>query len=243
AEIRGEKVDREKAFAFDRELQAILHERDEYMADTYGLMNTNSPKQVAELLYRDMGLPVQKIKGKVTTSEDAIEKFADEYPVVRDVLEYRHLHKAANTYVKNILAYSERDGRYHARFNLAGTETGRLTESLILLIPRADRLENPDLGKQYQVRLRELFIPDEGHLMVGADYRGLEVGTNAYLSGDAQLISDYNTNLDTHSVVAIQAFDLDIDTEPRATLKARVSEHHSYYRTLAKYATFSWLFG
>lgn len=243
AEIRGVRVDREKAFAFDRELQAILHERDEYMADTYGLMNTNSPKQVAELLYRDMGLPVQKLKGKVTTGEDAIEKFADEHPVVRDVLEYRHLHKAANTYVKNILAHSERDGRYHASFNLAGTETGRLTESLILLIPRADKLENPDLGKQYQVRLRELFIPDEGHVMIGADFRGLEVGMSAHLTSDKQLIEDYNSGLDTHSVVAIRAFGLDIPEEPRETLKARVTEHHDYQRTLAKFATFSWLYG
>src|SRR5690606_4915334 len=107
----------------------------------------------------------------------------------------------------------------------------------------ADRLENPDLGKQYQVRLRELFIPDEGYVMIGADFRGLEVGMSAHLTSDKQLIEDYNSGLDTHSVVAIRAFGLDIPEEPRETLKARVTEHHDYQRTLAKFATFSWLYG
>jgi DNA polymerase-1 len=118
-----------------------------------------------------------------------------------------------------------------------------VTEKLLTLIPRPDSLQNPDLGKQYQVRLRELFIPDEGHVMIGADYRGLEVGMAAYLTSDSQLIADYNSNLDTHSVVAIQAFDLPIEVEPRETLKKRVQAEHAYERELAKRGTFTWLYG
>lgn len=243
SELRGVRIDREKAQRFREEIESALYDREVFLRDTYGLDNANSPKQVAELLYGEMGIPTQKMKGKTTTSSSAISPFADQYPVVRDILEYRHLTKAGSTYVANILAASEHDGRYHAEFKLAATETGRVAEKLITLIPRPDSLENPDLGKQYQVRLRELFIPDPGHVMIGADYRGLEVGMAAYLTNDPQLISDYNSKLDTHSVVAIQAFNLPIDLEPRDTLKKRVQAEYAYQRELAKRGTFTWLYG
>lgn len=243
SELRGVRVNRDLAFQFQNEIEKAMHDRREYMADVHGLANPNSPKQVAELLYDKLGLPIQKDKGKVTTNSAALERFVDEYEVARDIMEYRHLTKANGTYIKNILETSERDGRYHPEFRLAATETGRLAEKLILLIPRADNLVNPDLGKQYQVRLRELFIPDDGYLMVGADYSGLEVGMAAHITQDPQLIKDVNDKLDTHSAVAIQAFGLDIPLEPYETLKKRVAASHDYQRTLAKQATFTWLYG
>lgn len=242
SELRGVRVDRAKAEQFDREIQAALHDKAEYLEQHYGLKNANSPQQVARLLYEDLGLPTQKLRGQVTTANDAISQFQESHAVVRDILEYRHLTKASGTYLRNILALTERDGRYHPDYRLAATETGRLAERLITLIPRAEGGGDMDLGKQYQMRLRELFTPDEGYLMVGADYRGLEVGMAAHLSNDPQLIEDYNTNLDTHSVVAIEAFGLDIPIEPRATLKQRVSAEHAYYRSLAKAGTFTWLY-
>ena len=241
SEIRGIKVDREKAFQFQQEIEGHMHDLQVRVADTYGLENINSPPQVLAKL-KEMDVPLRKVKGSWTTREDAIAPHAADFPIIRDILEYRHLNKANGTYIKNILNKSELDGRYHPEFKLAGTETGRLTESLILLIPRADELEDPDLGKQYQVRLRELFIPDEGHVLIGADYRGLEVSMSAYLTGDQQLIQDVNSGLDTHSIVTIDAFDLDIPHEPFDTLKARVQEEHSYLRELSKRGTFTWLY-
>jgi len=241
--LRGIRIDREKALEFERDIQKALHDKQIYLADVYGLENANSPVQVQELLVNRMQLRLPKLKGKVSTSSSIIEPFAQQHSVIRDILEYRHLTKAGGTYVRNILAVSERDGRYHAQFKLAGTETGRVTEPLITLIPRADDLTNPDLGKQYQVRLRELFLPDEGYVMIGADYRGLEVGMGAYLTNDHQLVDDYNTRLDTHSALAIDAFELGIPLEPRATLKKRVQEGHAFLREIAKRGTFTWLYG
>lgn len=242
SEIRGIKIDREKAQQFQDEIQAALHDRQIYLADVHGLENANSPAQVQQAL-ANAGIVLPKTKGKVSTNSATLEPFAQSHSVIRDILEYRHLTKAGSTYVRNILAASERDGRYHPEYKLAATETGRVTEKLITLIPRADDLKDPDLGKQYQIRLRELFIPDEGMVMIGADFRGLEVGMGAWLTNDPQLIADYNSNLDTHSVVAIEAFDLPIDVEPRATLKKRVQAEHAYYRELAKRGTFTWLYG
>lgn len=242
SEIRGIRIDRDKAQLFSEEIEAALHDRKQLIGDLYDIQNPNSSQQVLTALL-ERGVPLRKFKGKYTTRSQVIEPFADDYPIIRDVLEYRHLVKAGSTYVRNILAESERDGRYHPEFKLANTETGRLAERLITLIPRPDELANPDLGKQYQVRLRELFIPDEGMVMIGADYSGLEISMAAYLSGDAQLIQDVIDRVDTHSVVAIQAFGLDIPLEPYNTLKARVSEHHAYERNMAKRATFTWLYG
>lgn len=242
SELRGVRVDRDKALQFQRELEGHLHDAQGRLADVYGLQNPNSPQQVLKVL-QGLGVPLKKVKGSWTTSEEAIAPFAGSYPIVRDILEYRRMSKVNGTYLKNILAHSERDGRYHPEFRLAATETGRLAESLILLIPRADDIQNPDLGEQYRTRLRELFIPDEGHVMIGADFSGLEVAMSAYLTGDEQLIHDVQNMLDTHSAVAIEAFGLDIPFEPYETLKRRVSAEHSLLRTLAKSATFSWLYG
>jgi DNA polymerase I len=243
SELRGVRIDRDKARKFQDEIAGHLHDSQQRMADLYGLENANSPKQVANLLYKDLGLPPQRYQGKVSTSSPALELIKDAHPAIRDIFEYRHLTKASGTYLRKILEESELDGRYHPEFRLAATETGRLAEKLIMLIPRSGIRDDLDLGQQYQVRLRELFIPDEGMLMVGADYSGLEVAMAAYLTGDAQLIRDINDQIDTHSVVAVQAFNLGIPLQPYETLKQRVSEHHGYQREIAKRGTFTWLYG
>jgi DNA polymerase-1 len=243
SEVRGIRIDREKAKQFQYEIEGALHDREAYLRDTYELDNANSPPQVARLLYDRIGLPIQKKKGKVTTASEYIEPFLAECPAVKDVLEYRHLTKALSTYVKPTLAYSERDGRYHFDFKLAQTDTGRVAERLITLIPRAEEQENLDLGKEYQIRLRELFIPDEGYVMVGADYETLELRMAAFLSQDRQLTLDLQEGRDIHSINAIQAFGLDIELEPWSTLKKRTSRKYSHERSLAKIATFASLFG
>ena len=242
AELRGIRVNRELADQFDREIEAAMHDGQQRLEDSYGLRNPNSPKQVLELLL-EMGVPLEKKRGKYSTSEDEIAPFGDLYPVVHDILEYRHLSKARGTYISNILDASERDGRYHPDFSIARTETGRLAEKLIALIPRAAAGDNPDLGRVYQTRMRELFIPDPGMVMVGADYSGLELVMAAYLSRDASLIDDIQHGRDTHSILAIQAFNLPVELEPMDTLKARMVERYEHQRTLAKSITFGFLFG
>ncbi len=242
SEVRGIRVDTEKAEQFDRDIKAALHDSQQRMEDTYNLQNPNSPKQVLGLLL-ELGVPLVKTKGKYSTAEEAISPFVELFPVVRDVLEYRHLTKARSTYVRNILEGSEHDGRYHPDYSLARTETGRLSEKLITLIPRASSGDSPDLGHQYQARLRELFIPDPGMVMIGADYSGLELAMAAYLSKDPVLTGHIAAGRDTHSLLAIQAFNLPVDPEPHDTLKKRVEERYSHQRTLAKQLTFGYLFG
>lgn len=246
SELRGVRVDRAKAQKFQSEIEKALHDRQLYMEDVYGLKNANSPKQVAELLFDEMGLPSRgRSTGEAVLlklEQDSLMR-GEDLPVVRDILEYRNLTKASGTYINRILAESARDGRYHGDFKLAATETGRLTEPLLLVLPRADNIEDANLGKQYQYRLRELFIPDPGMVMIGADYSGLEIGMSAHIASDVQLIRDVVGRVDIHSTVAVQAFGLDIPLEPAETLRRRVGAKHEYERTLAKAGVFAWLYG
>ncbi len=245
AELRGVKINRELAHEFTLQIAGHLSDKSQMLADVYGLQNANSPKQVAEVLYGKLGLPPQKLKGKITTNEASLMDLQERYnpPIIPHILEYRRLTKAKGTYLQNILEASDRDGRYHPDFKLAATETGRLAESLILLIPRPGYGDIEDLGLRYQARLRELFVADEGYVMIGADYAGLEVAMAAYLTKDPQLIEDVKQKLDTHSAVAIQAFKLPVSLEPYDTLKKRVTAKYDHLRNLAKQGTFTWLYG
>ena len=243
SEVRGIKINLDLAFKMQGEIADHLDNRRQMMEDRYGIKNPNSVQQVKRLLYEDIGIPAQKYKGKVTTRSEMLEPLAQTYPVIAELLEYRRLTKASGTYIKNIIEASELDGRYHPTIKLAGTETGRVTERILTLLPRSEDVANADLGQQYQARLRELFIPDDGYMMIGADYSALEVRIAALLSGDDNLISDIQNDVDIHSVNAISAFGLDIPLEPYNTLKARTNATNAHDRTLAKIATFASLYG
>lgn len=245
SELKGIKINTSLAHKFQHEITEILKNKKEYLDHIYNLKNANSTKQIAKLLYEDIGLPTQKRKdGKVSTASRFLTHFKEHHPVISDILEYRHLVKVKGTYLKNIIKASEYDGRYHPDMGLAHTETGRVIDKLITLLPRAESSKDPDLGEQYKVRLRELFVADEGHVLIGADYSALEVRIAAILSNDSQLIQDILDGLDIHSVNAIAAFGLDdIAVEPAHTLKERMSKRYSYQRSLAKIATFASLYG
>lgn len=242
SEIRGVRVDRDAAEQMSREIESKLHDSAQKMEQEWGLKNANSPKQVLNVLL-EAGVPLSKVKGSYSTAEEVIAPFELTFPVVRDILNHRHLTKAKGTYLNNLLDWSEFDGRYHPDFRLAGTETGRVTEKLVTLVPRSVAADNATEGRLYQSRLRELFIPDDGYVLVGADYSGLELAMAAHLSDDPNLVSDIASGRDTHSLLAIQAFNLPIDPEPHDTLKARTNERYSHQRTLAKQLTFGFLFG
>lgn len=242
SEIRGVKVDRVAAQDMALEIQGKLHDSEQMLGDVWGLGNANSPKQVLEVLLRE-GVPLKAKKGSYSTAEDVISVFEEEFPIVGAILNHRHLTKAGSTYLRNLLDWSEADGRYHPEYRLSATETGRLAEKFITLVPRTAMEEGADEGRQYQAKLRSLIIPDEGHVMIGADYSGLELAMAAYLSQDPNLVSDIASGRDTHSILAIQAFNLPVDLEPMETLKARTNEHFSVQRTLAKQLTFGFLFG
>ncbi len=247
SEVRGVRIDRDRAKKLSLYLEGLIDSREEWLQNEYGLKNPSSPQQVARVLFDDLGVPenarASPQYGRRSTNEKVVGQYKEAFPAIAEILEYRNLVKAKTTYVDGLLAYSDLDGRYHSDFKLAATETGRLTEKLITLIPRPTGAKDANEGKRVQQQLRSLFIPDPGYVLVGGDHSQLEVRMVALLSGDRQLIEDVNTGRDIHAINAVTAFDLPVPLEPMETLRSRVEGAWSHERSLAKQATFTYLFG
>lgn len=162
--------------------------------------NINSPKQLGEVLFEKMKLPGgKKTKTGYSTAADVLDKLAAEYPIVKDILEYRGLVKLKSTYADGLAAYIEDDNRIHTNFNQTITATGRLssTEPNLQNIPM-----RTELGRQ----IRKVFIPAQGCLFMDADYSQIELRVLAHMSGDEQLIEAYQMDEDIHRITASKVF-------------------------------------
>ncbi len=162
--------------------------------------NINSPKQLGVILFEKMGLSGgKKTKTGYSTAAEVLEKLAPEYPIVKDILEYRTLSKLKSTYADGLDKCIESDGRIHTTFQQMVTATGRLssTEPNLQNIPV--RLE---LGKQ----IRKVFYPKDGYVFVDADYSQIELRVLAHMSGDENLIQAYRENKDIHRSTAALVF-------------------------------------
>ncbi len=162
--------------------------------------NINSPKQLGEILFEKMGMPGgKKTKSGYSTAADVLEKLAVEYPIVKDILEYRQLSKLKSTYADGLAGFIGDDGRIHCHFQQTVTATGRLscTDPNLQNIPI--RME---LGRQ----IRKLFYPKDGYVFIDADYSQIELRILAHLSGDATLIEAFNSGDDIHRVTASKVF-------------------------------------
>ena len=141
----------------------------------------------------------KKTKTGYSTAADVLEKLAPEYPVIKDILEYRTLSKLKSTYADGLEKCIEKDGRIHTTFQQMVTATGRLssTEPNLQNIPM--RLE---LGKM----IRKVFYPKAGFVFVDADYSQIELRVLAHMSKDDNLIQAYKENKDIHRATASLVF-------------------------------------
>ena len=162
--------------------------------------NLNSPKQLGEVLFEKMKLPGgKKTKSGYSTAADVLEKLAEEYPIVSDILEYRTLAKLKSTYADGLLQCIKEDGRIHTTFQQTITATGRIssTEPNLQNIPM--RME---LGRQ----IRKAFVPKDGYVFMDADYSQIELRLLAHMSGDESLIEAYKQDADIHRITASKVF-------------------------------------
>ena len=175
-------------------------------ADANGEFNINSPKQLGEVLFERLGLPVQKkTKSGYSTSAEVLEAISGYHPIVGEVLEYRQLTKLKSTYVDGLLkVINPVDGRIHSHFQQTVTATGRIssTEPNLQNIPV--RME---LGRQ----IRKVFVPKEGYIFTDADYSQIELRILAHMSGDERLIEAYRESRDIHATTASQVFHVPLE--------------------------------
>ena len=179
----------------------------------------DSPKQLQQLLYEELKLPVtQKTPtGQPSTNEDALEALADQHELPRLILDYRTLAKLRSTYTDKLSEHiNPRSGRVHTSYHQAVAATGRLSSN-------EPNLQNIPIRTEEGRRIRQAFVAPPGWRILAADYSQIELRIMAHLSGDAGLLAAFHGNQDVHRATAAEVFGLPpdaVDGNQRRAAKA-----------------------
>ena len=187
--------------AYGEQLTGRIAELEQKIYEEAGeAFNINSPKQLGVILFEKLQLPHgKKTKTGYSTAADVLEKLAEEYPIVSDILEYRQLTKLKSTYAEGLANYIQPDGRIHGKFHQTITATGRLSSA-------EPNLQNIPIRMELGRLIRKVFVPKEGYVFLDADYSQIELRVLAHLSGDEMLIQAYQDAQDIHTITASQVF-------------------------------------
>ncbi len=218
-QYEGIYVDKEELLEFGKTLKERI---EQLTAEIYELageeFNINSPKQLGEILFEKLKLPLgKKNKTGYSTSVEILEKLKHTHPIIEKLLEFRQIGKLNSTYVEGLIPYiNEKDNKIHSYFHQTVTTTGRIssTEPNLQNIPT--RFE---LGKN----LRKVFKPTGKNIFIDADYSQIELRVLAHISDDTNMIHAFNNDEDIHQQVASKVFDVPMDEvthEERARAKA-----------------------
>ena len=172
-----------------------------------GPFNLGSPKQLGEILFNRLELPVLKKtpKGAPSTAEEVLAELALDYPLPAVLMEYRSLSKLKSTYTDKLPAMIDpKTGRVHTSYHQAVTATGRLSSS-------DPNLQNIPIRTEEGRRIRQAFIATPGCKIVAADYSQIELRIMAHLSQDPSLLAAFAEGLDVHSATAAEVFAVDIE--------------------------------
>jgi DNA polymerase-1 len=178
------------------ELQSQAHR------EAGGVFNVDSPKQLQEILFGKLGIPVMRKTptGQPSTAEDVLEELAETYPLPKLILEYRGMAKLKSTYTDNLpLQINPATGRIHTSYHQAVAATGRLSS-------QDPNLQNIPIRTLEGRRIRQAFIAPPGHSLVAADYSQIELRIMAHLSGDASLLRAFAEDRDVHQATAAEVF-------------------------------------
>lgn len=202
-EDNGVLIDDSMLLVQSQELAMSMQEAEKtayQLAD--GEFNLASPKQIQEILYDKMGLPVLKKtpKGAPSTAEEVLQELAVDHDLPRLILEHRSLGKLKSTYTDKLpTMINRKTGRVHTSYHQAVTATGRLSSS-------DPNLQNIPVRTQEGRRIREAFIAEDGYKIMAADYSQIELRIMAHLSGDETLVHAFKNGLDIHRATASEIF-------------------------------------
>jgi len=181
--------------------------------------NLGSPKQIQEILFDKLGIPVLRKTptGQPSTGEDVLEELAEEHLLPRIILDYRGMSKLKSTYTDRLPEQIDaRTGRVHTSYHQAVAATGRLSSS-------DPNLQNIPVRSEEGRRIRQAFIAPPGYKLLAADYSQIELRIMAHLSGDAALLRAFAEGRDIHSATAAEVFGLPLEqvgSEQRRAAKA-----------------------
>ncbi len=217
-ECKGVRVDRGKLNSLSREFDQRLNGIIKKIYDmARGPFNINSPQQLSRILFETLGLtPVKKTKTGYSTDTEVLQILSVEHPLPKEILEYRTLTKLKGTYIDVLpTLINPLTGRIHASFNQMVVATGRLSSS-------DPNLQNIPIRGEEGMKIREAFVPEEGHILISSDYSQIELRVLAHISGDQLLIDTFLKDEDIHTRVAQEVFgvsDGGVTHEMRRTAK------------------------
>lgn len=163
-------------------------------------LNINSPKQLGQLLFEQLGLPpVKKTKTGYSTNADVLEKLKDKHPIIPAIMDYRMLSKLKSTYADGLMKQIGSDGRIHTTFQNLVTATGRLSST-------EPNLQNIPVRTDLGAEIRKMFVPREGCVLVDADYSQIELRVLAHMAQDEAMQRSFRVGTDIHTVTAAQVF-------------------------------------
>jgi DNA polymerase-1 len=206
-ERQGALISRELLAAQSVELGVRLAELESRAHELAGqVFNLGSPKQLGEILFDKLGLPVIKKtpKGAPSTAEEVLAELALDYPLPHLLLEHRSLSKLKSTYTDKLPEMvNPRTGRVHTSYHQAVAATGRLSSS-------DPNLQNIPIRTEEGRRIRQAFIAPEGYRIVAADYSQIELRIMAHLSGDPGLLKAFREGQDVHRATAAEVFEVNL---------------------------------
>jgi DNA polymerase-1 len=172
-----------------------------------GPFNLGSPKQLQEILFQKLELPVirKTPKGQPSTAEDVLVELANEYDLPRVIIEYRSVSKLKSTYTDKLpLQIAQSTGRVHTSYHQAVAATGRLSST-------DPNLQNIPIRTPEGRRIRQAFIAPQGQLLLAADYSQIELRIMAHLSKDEGLLKAFAAGQDVHRATAAEVFEVELD--------------------------------
>jgi DNA polymerase-1 len=219
-ERTGVLVDRELLKRQSAELAArMLELQAQAHLEAGGRFNVDSPKQLQEILFGKLGIPVMRKTptGQPSTAEDVLEELAATHELPKLILEYRQIAKLKSTYTDKLPEQIDpQTGRIHTSYHQAVAATGRLSSS-------DPNLQNIPIRTPEGRRIRQAFIAPPGFSLIAADYSQIELRIMAHLSGDASLLSAFAEDRDVHQATAAEVFGMALEAvtaEQRRSAKA-----------------------
>ncbi|MBL0535467.1 DNA polymerase I [Aeromonas dhakensis] len=191
-----------------QEIEVRLAELEQQAHELAGQeFNLSSPKQLGEILFTKLGLPIIKKtpKGAPSTAEEVLAELAETYELPRLLMEHRGLAKLKSTYTDKLpLMIKPQTGRVHTSYHQAVAATGRLSST-------DPNLQNIPVRNEQGRRIRQAFIPCTGYKLVAADYSQIELRIMAHLSGDQGLLTAFAEGKDIHKATAAEVFGVELD--------------------------------
>lgn len=225
-EAAGIRLDLQVFGAIREDIAARVEAAERACHETLGRpFNVGSTKDLQEILFTELGLPAgKKTKTGYSTDASVLEKLADLHPLPAAILEYRMLSKLLSTYLDTLPGFVREDGRIHTTFSQAVAATGRLAST-------DPNLQNIPIRTFEGRRIRDAFVPAEGHVFLSADYSQVELRILAHFCGEGPLAEAFRAGIDIHRRTASEVFGTPLE------------EVTSAQRSAAKAINFGLLYG